>query len=91
MTLQEQIDKLLKEIQESIKLVAIPKVFISKDDKYKSEVLPIPENASDYEKTVMESINYLRQIQRCPQCNPDQGGIQTLDENGKWNCFIHKD
>lgn len=91
MTIQEQIDKLLKEIQESIKLLEIPRVLIPKNNKDKTEVIvEIPEDATKFQKAAIETINYLRNIQRCPKCNSDEGGIQTLNDNGEWKCVIHK-
>lgn len=93
MTIQEEIDKLLKLIEDNRKLMAIPKIFIDKNTDIKVEFIPesIPNDATPFEETAIETINMLRKLQRCSKCNPDEGGMQVLDwETGKWNCVIHK-
>lgn len=93
MTLQEQIDELLKVIEDNRKLMGIPKILIPANSKnIIQETIVIPADATEFEKTIMETIDMVRKLQNCPKCNPDKGGMQVLDwETGKWNCVIHKD
>lgn len=92
MTIQEEIDKLLKLIEDNRKLMTIPKIFIPANSNSIDQVNFIPEDASPFEKAVMEDINTIRSLPMCSKCDPKEGGMQVLDwKTGKWNCVIHKD